>query len=230
MVDFKKLLKSMKEPINVHVRRWENCQLCGLCKTRTKIVLGKGAYPCDVLFIGEAPGPNEDIIGAPFVGPAGGMLADMIKAAGFNVVDHDIFPLTTAYTNLIACFPVDGEGGKFKEPPKESVMACLPRVIEFVGICKPKYLVLVGAAAEKYLTKPLDDPKNGFVEIPRVTITHPGAILKVENKASKSLMIIRNIAILREVASHEVFQNEPKTRPVKKKSSKPTKKPSPRRT
>lgn len=63
----------------LHVREWENCTRCPLCETRRNIVLSRGKVPCDVLFIGEGPGESEDVLGAPFVGPAGHLLDHIIE-------------------------------------------------------------------------------------------------------------------------------------------------------
>lgn len=68
---------------SAHVERWKSCQRCALGRTRDKIVLAKGRLPCDVLFVGEAPGESEDVIGLPFVGPAGRLLDEMIRDAGY---------------------------------------------------------------------------------------------------------------------------------------------------
>src|SRR4051812_28157858 len=93
-----------------HVQRWKDCQRCPLGQQRGRICLTRackagdqpGAYggrlPCDVLFIGEAPGSSEDALGLPFVGPAGDLL-DQIKQRALP-------PETScAFTNLVACYP-----------------------------------------------------------------------------------------------------------------------------
>jgi DNA polymerase len=64
-----------------HVERWKDCMACGLCRQRYRICLGRGTVPCDVLFIGEAPGAVENAQGLPFVGPAGQLLDHSARAA-----------------------------------------------------------------------------------------------------------------------------------------------------
>lgn len=65
----------------VHVANWQACKLCNLCKTRTQTVLFRGHIPCDVLFIGEAPGTAEDATGWPFIGPAGQLFDSLVDDA-----------------------------------------------------------------------------------------------------------------------------------------------------
>ena len=59
-----------------------NCRSCGLCQTRTNLVFGVGNREADVLFVGEAPGEQEDLQGIPFVGPAGQLLDLYLEAVG----------------------------------------------------------------------------------------------------------------------------------------------------
>lgn len=204
-------------PLADHKYNWETCGRCPLCDTRTKIVLFKGEVPCDVLLVGEAPGPSEDIIGFPFMGPAGHLLDDMLKAAGWNLVDQDIMPIKRAYTNLTACIPLDEGGDKFTEPPKGSIAACSPRVIEFFKLCKPKAVVMVGSLSEKHVPTILKGICKG---VHFVSIVHPAAIMRMES-VRRPLAIKRAIVTLRNVVTLPEFQKEPSyaSRPTKKKSS-----------
>jgi len=74
------------------------CQQCTLSKTRTTVVPGEGAENADIVFVGEAPGFNEDKQGRPFVGPAGKFLDDLLGLIGFNRSDVYI-------ANVIKCRP-----------------------------------------------------------------------------------------------------------------------------
>jgi len=171
-----------------HVKEWKTCTRCPLHKTRTKVVLAKGYIPCDVLFIGEAPGPSEDVIGSPFVGPAGILLDKIIEAAAKNW-EEEQGELRKAFTNLIACIPLDPEGvGKFSEPPAESIKACAPRILEFVSICKPRLIVHVGKLAAEHTT---------YTEEEQIHITHPAAILRTD-VGRKGLMLQTAIVTLRD--------------------------------
>lgn len=164
----------MPSVFQTHVADWQHCQLCEYCHVRSKIVLFRGDVPCDVLFVGEAPGPSENKLGVPFIGPAGKLLDQMIR---------DIFPSEVSYgfTNLVACIPKDADSGdKFTEPSKDSIAACRPRLEEIVRIASPQVIVQVGKLAEKHFSESdilaLDLPQQ-----PKVfQMTHPAAVLRAK--------------------------------------------------
>lgn len=152
-----------------HVDRWSNCQQCELCTKRNKIVLCRGDLPCDMLFVGEAPGPSENVSGIPFDGPAGKKLDQIVRearqASGWNG--------RVAFTNLVACIPLDDENKKFAEPDKEHIAACKERLQEIIGIARPRVIVRVGALATKNLA-------SWQTEFPAIDIVHPAAILRAQ--------------------------------------------------
>lgn len=158
--------------------KWKDCEECVLHKTRQHICLARGKVPCDVLFIGEAPGQSEDTLGQPFVGPAGHLLDDMISEAV-----QDICPTTTetslpriAFTNVVCCLPVDATGKKAVEPLAEHAKACSTRLIEFVEqVAQPKLIIYVGKYAAKYVSKAFAGRK---IYCPTQEIMHPAAILR----------------------------------------------------
>lgn len=167
-----------------HKQNWSNCQECKLCERRTNVVLFRGSIPCDTLFVGEAPGGSEDLLGKPFSGPAGDLLDNIIKSAmreaGF---EHGI-GVRLGFTNLTACIPLDDENNKIGEPDKESILACAERLRETYRLCRPKQVVMVGTLSAKWIPKIIDaddlpDEEN------RLSITHPAAILRaaVQNRA-----------------------------------------------
>jgi len=164
-------------------QRWEDCSLCDLCRVRKNIVLCKGNIPCDVLFIGEAPGPSEDITGVPFDGPAGALLHKQIDEALVNSGQGE---LKIGFTNLVCCIPKAEKGDKFKEPPKESIEACNERLTQFVELCGPRLIVLVGDLAKAYKL----DYETEYCEI-----THPAAILRAE-VVRQDLMYNKAVVIL----------------------------------
>ena len=142
---------------------WDGCQRCDLCQWRKKVVHARGVLPCDVFFVGEAPGASEDILGRPFAGPAGKLLdrivADAMRAlvrlyrpAGGVAYN----PPELAFCNLIGCIPKDSPSGKVGEPSKESILACAQRLIELVDVAQPKLVVCVGNLSEKWTPKILE--------------------------------------------------------------------------
>lgn len=149
--------------------KWANCTACPLSITRTRVVLCRGHIPCDVLFLGEAPGASEDIIGQPFVGPAGKLLDEIIvEAAAMSLRGSNFRP---CFTNVICCLPVE-EGSKLREPPGWAIASCEPRLVEFLEICTPRLVVLVGDVASENFK--YSDFQN------TISITHPAAILRAD--------------------------------------------------
>jgi uracil-DNA glycosylase family 4 len=185
-------------PFQAHCRKWQFG--CGNveCEQAKKIVLMRGKVPCDVAFVGQAPGPSEDSCGQPFVGPAGQTLDTLIEAS--------IPPsLRLAFMNLVACQPYDIHARrKVMEPSVDQVERCLPRLEELLALCRPRLIICVGSQARDWL-----DPKafrftakvDG--DIPRVAITHPSALLQ-GNVMWKDAEARRIVIALRD-AVEEVF-------------------------
>lgn len=181
-------MKTTLTPYQQHKQRWSNCHECPLCETRRHVVLARGTIPCDVLFIGEAPGESEDVLGKPFVGPAGQLLDRIIESA-WESVFLEVRPATFAFTNLVACIPLGEDRRKVSEPTKEWIEACRERLVEFVEICDPKLVVGVGALAKKNIPSTvLNDRK--FVDL-----IHPAAILRM-NVAQQGLAAQRCVVTL----------------------------------
>jgi uracil-DNA glycosylase family 4 len=112
------------------------CRACGLCETRRQTVPGTGAADAAWMFVGEAPGADEDAQGEPFVGAAGRLLDNMLAALRL-ARDHDVF-----IANVLKCRP---PGNRAPSPPE--VEACRPyldRQIELVG---PQLIVALGKSA-----------------------------------------------------------------------------------
>jgi len=171
-----------------YVARWKNCRRCLLCSQRRRIVLARGRVPAPILFVGEAPGSSEDVLGRPFVGPAGHLLDSIIGQALDGQYDY-------ALTNLVACYPREAKAVGVNEPPSEAIEACQPRLAEFIGICRPQVIVCVGDLASKNLKLPSRGQGPTVVGI-----THPAAILRM-NVAQRGLVVQRCIVTIEEAAS-----------------------------
>lgn len=150
-----------------HVEDWRDCQRCPLAQQRDRICLARGTVPCDVLFVGEAPGMNEDVHGLPFWGPAGVRLDEIIDRA-FEPWRGTV---TYAFTNLVACFPREAKERGDNEPERSEVLECRPRLIEFVNICQPRLIVRVGKMVVQYM--------NFDSSVLMVDIDHPAHILRM---------------------------------------------------
>ena len=178
-------------------QKWQDCTNCSLCETRRNVVLCRGKLPCDVLFIGEAPGPSEDDLGEPFVGPAGHLLDDQIAEALDNAGNTE---LKLCFTNLVCCIPKNPDNNaKWSEPPKQTIEACDLRLKEFVSVCKPKLVVLVGDLSAKVLN---DRYNEGFE---KEKIIHPAALLRMrENDRAKYSLYYNRAVVLLENAFMEI--------------------------
>jgi uracil-DNA glycosylase family 4 len=117
-----------------------DCTRCVLHKQgRKQIVFGVGNAKADLMFIGEAPGADEDMQGEPFVGRAGQLLNNMIKAMGLRREDVYI-------ANIIKCRPPGN-----RTPEREECETCSPFLMRQIAAIKPKALVALGAVAAKTL-------------------------------------------------------------------------------
>lgn len=197
-----------------HVARWAGGCGADICAGARRRCFARGTLPCDVLFIGEAPGESENVLGKPFCGPAGHLLDRIIAESLKGVyVDggtgHEGREPRLAFTNLVCCIPREEGGGKATEPPKEAVKACAPRLKELVRLARPRLVVLVGKLAKKAVAGQADfcEPGEGtqppwleegeFIRF--CEITHPAAILRA-NVAERGLMIQRCEVVLRDAA------------------------------
>ena len=167
-----------------HVEDWKDCQRCALAQQRSRICLARGTVPCDVCFVGEAPGMNEDAHGLPFYGPAGDRL-ELIISRAFEPWHGQV---SFAYTNLVACFPREAKARGDNEPERGEVLECRPRLIEFVNVAQPRLIVRVGKMVEQYM--------NFDSSVPMVDITHPAHILRMPD-AQKSMATNRQAVKLR---------------------------------
>lgn len=172
-------------PYQKFLQQWNDCQRCKLHEKRTRMVFAKGGVPADILLIGEGPGPSEDILGKPFVGPAGKLLDGIVKSGL-----HGLFSL--CYTNLVCCIPLDDDAKKFSEPPKECIRACEERLVQFVELVNPKVIVAVGDLARRYALSLFKQPLHSF-------IIHPAAILRMD-ATQQPLAVKRCVATLEELA------------------------------
>ena len=150
-----------------------DCTRCPLHKQgRKQIVFGVGNPDADIMFVGEAPGADEDEQGEPFVGRAGQLLNNMIKAMGIQREDVYI-------ANVIKCRP---PGNRTPEPAECEV--CSPFLLKQIDVIKPKVIVALGAVASRSLLG-LNQPMNqlrgqwhDFKGYPLAVTYHPAYLLR----------------------------------------------------
>src|ERR1700677_2539150 len=116
-----------------------DCTRCQLYKGRSKIVFGVGDPRAELMFVGEGPGADEDAQGEPFVGRAGQLLNNMIKAMGLRREDVYI-------ANIVKCRPPGN-----RQPERDECDTCSPFLMRQIAAIKPKVIVALGATAAKTL-------------------------------------------------------------------------------
>ena len=122
----------LSERAEILYARVRSCQRCPLAKTRTNAVPGEGPLSSEILFIGEAPGMNEDKQGRPFVGAAGKFLDECLAAAGVS--------RETAYIcNVLKCRPPAN-----RDPMPEEIEACADYLVEQIELVSPLVIVTLG--------------------------------------------------------------------------------------
>jgi DNA polymerase len=113
-------------------RQMASCHACGLAQQRTQVVPGEGADNAEVVFIGEAPGYNEDRLGRPFVGPAGAFLDELLALAGMSRQDVYI-------ANVVKCRPPAN-----RDPLPGEILACKPWLDRQIEMIEPRVVVTLG--------------------------------------------------------------------------------------
>ena len=119
----------------------EACHACTLAQGRTQIVFGDGNPNARVLFVGEAPGKNEDLQGIPFVGAAGQSLNRLLEIAGLE--RQDVF-----IANILKCRPPGN-----RDPRPEEIELCTPFLREQTRTINPEFIVTLGNFATKFILK-----------------------------------------------------------------------------
>ncbi|MCX6825665.1 MAG: uracil-DNA glycosylase [candidate division Zixibacteria bacterium] len=158
-----------------HCRAISECQKCSLGATRTKFVYGVGKAKADILFIGEAPGRDEDLKGEPFVGRAGQLLDKILAAIKFTRGEIYI-------ANILKCRPPSN-----RDPLPEEIQTCLPYLMEQIRIINPKIICALGRISAQTLlqtTTPIGKLRkqwHNYNGIPFIITYHPAALLRFES-------------------------------------------------
>jgi uracil-DNA glycosylase len=156
------------------------CTRCGLCETRTQTVFGSGNKNADWMIIGEAPGQQEDQQGLPFVGNAGLLLTEMIRAIGLN--RDDVF-----ITNILKCRPPNN-----RDPKPDEAESCNAYLQRQYALVQPKIILAVGRIAAQTLLKtgaPLSQLRGKVHYLnntPVVIVYHPAYLLRSPSEKRKA--------------------------------------------
>jgi uracil-DNA glycosylase family 4 len=155
------------------------CTKCShLAEFRHTVVFGVGNPSADLMFVGEAPGADEDLRGEPFVGRAGELLTRIIETMGFKRSDVYI-------ANVLKCRPdmPKGSSGN-RQPTPEEMQTCLPYLRDQIEIIQPKVMVALGGVAMRGLfgtaepMKSLRGRWHTFGNIPVMATFHPSYLLR----------------------------------------------------
>jgi uracil-DNA glycosylase family 4 len=173
------------------------CTACGLCKTRNRAVPGVGDVHAEWMFVGEAPGAEEDARGEPFVGQAGRLLDNMLRALGMERGKN------VYIANVLKCRPPQN-----RPPQPDEVDACRPYLDRQIELIKPKLIVALGKSAATTLLKidatiaSLRSRVHRYQGVPLIVTYHPAYLLRSlpdKAKAWEDLCLAR--ATLREQSS-----------------------------
>lgn len=152
--------------------RTHDCQRCPLHKTRNKFVFGVGNPNADVMVIGEGPGADEDLQGEPFVGRAGKLLTDILKAINFSREEVYI-------ANIVKSRPPGN-----RNPLPNEIDACIPYLEKQIELIKPKFILCLGLIAANSLLRSkntLTKMRGNVLKYKHIDVMvtyHPAALLR----------------------------------------------------
>jgi uracil-DNA glycosylase family 4 len=173
------LLQALRDPVLA-------CTKCPhLVKSRTQVVFGVGDPRAELMFVGEAPGADEDLQGEPFVGKAGQLLTRIIETMGFQREDVYI-------ANVLKCRPdmPPGQSGN-RRPTTFEMQTCLPYLRRQIEIIQPRVLVALGAIAMEGLTGTVEPMRklrgrwHTFQGTPLMATYHPAYLLRNQSLSEK---------------------------------------------
>jgi len=164
-------MKDKRERLKSFFLEIRDCRECALYRSRNRFVFGSGSAYAEIMFVGEAPGKNEDLQGFPFVGRAGSILDELLESIGMT--KKDVF-----IANVLKCRPP-----KNRDPQSEEIDACKKYLFKQIEIIDPKIICTLG----KYSTQLILDTKDGITGLRGkvfekdgrmiLPINHPAAVL-----------------------------------------------------
>lgn len=188
----------------LHIRRWVSkaspwhdletevagCKACALASTRTQTVFGSGRRDASWVVVGEAPGEQEDLKGEPFVGRAGQLLTEMLRAVG--QAREDVF-----ICNVLKCRPPQN-----RDPSPEESAQCQPFLKKQLALLDPRVIVAVGRIAAQTVLEtqaPLSTLRgktHHYAGVPLIVTYHPAYLLRSPREKAKAwqdLLLARQI-------------------------------------
>lgn len=193
-------------------REVQDCERCPLAATRTRAVFGAGDADAELMFVGEAPGADEDRQGLPFVGRAGMLLGELLAEVGLS--REEVF-----ITNVLKSRPPGN-----RDPQPSEIEACEPYLFRQVELIEPKVVATLGNFATKLLTgSPAGITRvRGTPQVHRLgartvfifPLLHPAAALRTPKmKETLSEDFVRLRALLEEPGPESAAEPEPDAKP-----------------
>ncbi len=184
------------------------CQECPYGQGQhNHVVFGVGSMDAELVFVGEAPGADEDKQGEPFVGKAGQLLNKIIATMGFQ--RSDIY-----LANVLKCRPdTPGQAYGNRPPTQPEMVSCRPCLFEQIDIIQPKAIVALGATAMKGLldnAEPMRDLRgrwHDFKGIPVMATYHPSYLLRNQLPSEKR-KVWEDLLLVKEKLGHEITEKD----------------------
>ena len=172
-----------------------DCRRCKLFRGRTNLVFGEGSPQARIIFVGEAPGGEEDLQGRPFVGPAGQLLNNLLNKLGLRREEVYI-------ANVVKSRPPGN-----REPEADEVAACLPFLIKQIESIRPSVIVTLGRVATHNLLKtatPLTKLRGNWQKFQNIRVMptfHPSYLLRSPQERKKTWDDMQRV--MEYLAAHE---------------------------
>lgn len=182
-------------------RAVDACNACGLCRTRQRAVPGVGDRKAHWMFVGEAPGAEEDARGEPFVGQAGRLLDSMLAALGMKRGSN------VYIANVLKCRPPNN-----RTPEPAEAESCRPFLERQIALIQPKVIVALGRSAASLLLRTdatiasLRGRIHGYDSVPLVVTYHPAYLLRNLPDKAKSW---EDLLLARQVVAREDVPTDP---------------------
>lgn len=175
-------------PLAAFYQEIHTCTKCALGHARTNFVFGTGNPDADLMFVGEAPGRDEDLQGKPFVGRAGQLLTLMLQA--IDLRREDVF-----IANVLKCRPPNN-----RDPLPEEIEKCEPYLLKQIDLIKPKLIVALGRFASASLLRTkvalatLRESVHDYNGVPLIVTYHPAALLRNPQMKAEAWVDLKKIS------------------------------------
>ncbi len=185
----------------------ESCSSCDHCSRATQVVHGEGSRGADIMLVGEQPGDREDLVGRPFVGPAGKVLDDALRESG---LDRSALYLTNAVKHFR--YRSNGKRRLHENPREGDIHQCRPFLLQEIALVQPKVVVCLGRTAARAILGQhvkVSDVRGQLIRLSDNTsclvTAHPASILRSRNESATARQhLVRDLSVAVSVAQQPV--------------------------